>query len=189
MRCESCGRFFRPDPRVGGRQKACARAQCKQAIKKRQETAWRARSHEHLLIYEQDRRETHRDELRAYHRVYYAQNRETIRGRQIPYQRQYRRDNRLELAAKEVELNNWDVFDGSSTESRMKRPGYLIPPPKQRTRYRRDPRTYLSRTYAWKRENRQAMAWYMRQRRHLLKILPGISPEQFKTLRKKAAQL
>jgi hypothetical protein len=159
MRCKSCGRFFRPDPRVGGRQKACARAQCKQAIKKRQETAWRARSHEHLLTYEQDRRETHRDELRAYHRVYYAQNRDTIRGRQVPYGRQYRRDNRLELATK------------------------------MRNRYRRDPRIYQARVRAWKKKHRQAMAWYMRQRRHLLKIMPGISPEQFKTLRKKAAQL
>jgi hypothetical protein len=122
MRCKSCGRFFRPDPRVGGRQKACARAQCKQAIKKRQVTAWRARSHEHLLAYEQDRRETHRDELRAYHRVYYAQNRDTIRGRQIPYGRQYRRDNRLELATK------------------------------MRTRYRRDPRVYQARVRAWKKK-------------------------------------
>ena len=36
-----------------------------------------------------------------------------------------------EMRRKEVELNNWDVFDGSSTESRMKRPGYLVPPPKE----------------------------------------------------------
>ena len=130
MRCKSCGRFFKPDPRTGGWQKTCARSVCKKKNKKRQVLAWRARSHQHLL-----------------------------RGRQVPYERQYRRDNRLELAAKML------------------------------TRYRRDPRVYQARVRAWKKKNRQAMTWYMRQRRHLLKILPGISPEQFKTLRKKAAQL
>ena len=159
MRCKSCGRFFRPDPRTSGWQKTCGRSMCKLTNKKKQVAAWRSRSHQHLLVYAQDRREICRDGLRAYDRAYYAQNRETIRGRQVPYQRQYRRDNRLGLAAK------------------------------MRTRYWREPRVYQARAYAWKKKHRQAMAWYMRQRRHLLKILPGISPEQFKTLKKKGAQL
>jgi hypothetical protein len=105
------------------------------------------RSHQHLLAYEQDRREAHRDALRAYARAYYAQNRDAIRGRQVPYERQYRRDNRLKLATKAL------------------------------TRYRRDPQVCQSRVRAWKMKNRQAMAWYMRQRRQLLKILPDPDPE------------
>jgi hypothetical protein len=144
---------------TGERQKTCARSVCKQTNKKRQEAAWRLRSHEHLLAYEQDYREAHRDELRVYDRAYYSKNRDTIRGRQVPYERQYRRDNRRKLAAKAL------------------------------TRYHRDPRTAQSRARAWKMKNRQAMTWYMRQRRQFLKILPGISLEQFQTLRKKAAQL
>ena len=39
-RCLFCGRFFVPDPRVGERQKACAREACKRERKAVAQRAW-----------------------------------------------------------------------------------------------------------------------------------------------------
>lgn len=41
--CEFCGRFFVPDPRVGDRQRACSRPECKSARKQASKRAWLAR--------------------------------------------------------------------------------------------------------------------------------------------------
>lgn len=41
--CEFCGRFFIPDPRVGGRQRSCFRQQCQDARKRASKRAWRER--------------------------------------------------------------------------------------------------------------------------------------------------
>ena len=41
-RCEFCGRFFVPDPRVGNRQRACFRAECKDARKQTSQRKWLA---------------------------------------------------------------------------------------------------------------------------------------------------
>jgi hypothetical protein len=40
-RCLSCGRYFRPNNRVGDRQKNCKRAQCQKKRQQRQEERWR----------------------------------------------------------------------------------------------------------------------------------------------------
>lgn len=38
--CQYCGRYFVPDRRVGSRQKACGRAECKQKRKKQAQQEW-----------------------------------------------------------------------------------------------------------------------------------------------------
>lgn len=38
--CQFCGRYFRPDPRVGARQKACRREACRKARKIRAQHRW-----------------------------------------------------------------------------------------------------------------------------------------------------
>lgn len=40
IRCRYCGRFFVPDKRVGARQKACSRTECKKARKKEAQDGW-----------------------------------------------------------------------------------------------------------------------------------------------------
>ena len=39
-RCEFCGRFFVPNPRVGNRQRACSRPECKKARKQKAQQEW-----------------------------------------------------------------------------------------------------------------------------------------------------
>ena len=39
-RCEFCGRFFTPDPRLGDRQRCCRRAKCRKARKQASQAAW-----------------------------------------------------------------------------------------------------------------------------------------------------
>lgn len=46
-RCVSCGRYFEPDPRIGGRQKACRR-KCQREHKKRRDKAWRRKNPEYF---------------------------------------------------------------------------------------------------------------------------------------------
>lgn len=41
-RCEFCGDLFRPDPRVGSRQRACSRIECKGRRAAEAKAAWRA---------------------------------------------------------------------------------------------------------------------------------------------------
>jgi len=43
-RCHFCGRFFRPDPRVGERQKACRRDACRKARKILAQHRWTERN-------------------------------------------------------------------------------------------------------------------------------------------------
>ena len=43
-RCQFCGRFFMPDYRVGERQKACRRAECRQARKRLAQQSWCAKN-------------------------------------------------------------------------------------------------------------------------------------------------
>ncbi len=43
-RCQFCGRFFIPDYRVGERQKACGRSECRQARKRLAQGAWLAKN-------------------------------------------------------------------------------------------------------------------------------------------------
>lgn len=153
-RCTSCGQFFAPHPRVGARQKTCGGAQCKLANRQRQEASWREREREHVRSYAQDYRDAHREDLRSYDLNYYYKHRSAIRGRKIPYQRKYRRDNRVELKTK------------------------------QSARYWRNPQACKEQMRAYRNNNRRALAEYTRQRRQLLKALPGISLEQFSILKR-----
>lgn len=41
-KCEFCGRFFVPDPRVGNRQRACSHPECKKARKRESQQKWAA---------------------------------------------------------------------------------------------------------------------------------------------------
>jgi hypothetical protein len=43
-RCQFCGRFFIPDYRVGERQKACKRVECRQARKRLAQQSWCAKN-------------------------------------------------------------------------------------------------------------------------------------------------
>ncbi|HUU37134.1 MAG TPA: hypothetical protein VMW46_02890 [Candidatus Desulfaltia sp.] len=43
-RCHFCGRYFRPDPRVGERQKACRREPCRKARKILAQHRWTERN-------------------------------------------------------------------------------------------------------------------------------------------------
>src|SRR5215471_7524008 len=42
--CCICRHWFRPDPRVGGRQRACGRAECQATRRRQTQAAWRARN-------------------------------------------------------------------------------------------------------------------------------------------------
>jgi hypothetical protein len=42
--CRICGKWFRPDVRVGNRQRACGRPECQAMRRKRTQAAWRARN-------------------------------------------------------------------------------------------------------------------------------------------------
>lgn len=41
--CEFCGKFFVPDPRVGARQRACSRPECRKSRKQVAQREWLAR--------------------------------------------------------------------------------------------------------------------------------------------------
>lgn len=42
--CRICRRWFRPDPRVGERQRACSRPECQRERRRRDQASWRARN-------------------------------------------------------------------------------------------------------------------------------------------------
>jgi len=44
-RCKYCGRYFMPDRRVGGRQKACQREDCKKKRRRQAQKNWLAKNH------------------------------------------------------------------------------------------------------------------------------------------------
>ena len=47
-RCRYCGKYFRPDRRLGQRQKACQRGECKKKRKKEAQKNWCARNPEYF---------------------------------------------------------------------------------------------------------------------------------------------
>jgi len=47
-RCVCCGRFFRPDNRVGNRQKCCKRSACRKKYQKAQQQKWREANPEYF---------------------------------------------------------------------------------------------------------------------------------------------
>ncbi len=68
-RCEYCGRYFSPDKRVGERQKACARSDCKRQRKLQAQKQWKQSHPEvvsrHYEDYVKPWRESHRTERRS----------------------------------------------------------------------------------------------------------------------------
>jgi len=44
IHCQFCGRYFRPDPRVGSKQKACRRESCRKARKALAQHRWTERN-------------------------------------------------------------------------------------------------------------------------------------------------
>ena len=47
-RCQSCGRYFHPHPRVGNRQKYCGRVECRKKYQKGYQEKWRAENPDHF---------------------------------------------------------------------------------------------------------------------------------------------
>jgi hypothetical protein len=45
--CRICRRWFRPDPRVGDRQRACSRPECQQERRSKTQAVWRSRNPEY----------------------------------------------------------------------------------------------------------------------------------------------
>jgi hypothetical protein len=43
-KCQSCGRFFQPHPRVGKRQKCCGRAECRKKYEKKYKKTWNSKN-------------------------------------------------------------------------------------------------------------------------------------------------
>jgi hypothetical protein len=47
--CSICRSWFRPDPRVGGRQRACRKPDCQAVRRKKTQAAWRARNPDYFM--------------------------------------------------------------------------------------------------------------------------------------------
>jgi hypothetical protein len=66
-RCLYCGKYFRVDPRVGERQKACHRAGCKRARKRQAQKKWRSNNPDyyknHYIDYVKEWRRKKRQEM------------------------------------------------------------------------------------------------------------------------------
>jgi hypothetical protein len=54
--CSICRHWFRPDPRVGGRQQACRKPECQVARRRRTQSRWRAANPGYATAYRIDRR-------------------------------------------------------------------------------------------------------------------------------------
>lgn len=76
-RCEICQRFFRPDPRVGERQKVCSGADCQRKRKRRQEKRWREKHPDAVTTYEDVREWRKRNP--DYQRQWRAKRRDEIK--------------------------------------------------------------------------------------------------------------
>jgi hypothetical protein len=53
-KCQYCGQYFNPDPRVGEKQKACYREECKQKRKREAQEEWKKKNPECLKNHYQD---------------------------------------------------------------------------------------------------------------------------------------
>ncbi len=54
--CAICRRWFRPDPRVGERQRACDRPECQTARRQKTQASWRQRNPEYAITWRLDHR-------------------------------------------------------------------------------------------------------------------------------------
>ena len=53
-KCKYCGQYFKPDPRVGERQKTCFRDECKQKRRREAQEEWKKKNPECLKNHYQD---------------------------------------------------------------------------------------------------------------------------------------
>jgi hypothetical protein len=81
-RCDICQRYFRPDPRVGERQQACARTECQRKRKQRQEKRWREQHPDAVATYEDVREWRKRNP--NYQRQWRAKRRSEIKTQYRP---------------------------------------------------------------------------------------------------------
>ena len=56
--CSICRRWFRPDPRVGNRQRACSKADCQEARRQQTQAAWRGRNPDYFVARRMQARST-----------------------------------------------------------------------------------------------------------------------------------
>ena len=56
--CTICRRWFRPDARVGGRQRACTKPECQTARRQKTQANWRNRNQGYAIAWRIDRRAT-----------------------------------------------------------------------------------------------------------------------------------
>src|ERR1039457_771425 len=56
--CTICRRWFRPDPRVGVRQRACTKPECQTARRLKTQASWRYRNQGYAFVWRLDRRAT-----------------------------------------------------------------------------------------------------------------------------------
>jgi hypothetical protein len=54
--CRICRRWFRPDPRVGGRQRACSKPDCQTARRRKTQASWRNRNPGYSIAWRIDQR-------------------------------------------------------------------------------------------------------------------------------------
>jgi len=54
--CTICRRWFRPNPRVGERQRACSAPECQTARRQKSQANWRARNPEYAITWRLDQR-------------------------------------------------------------------------------------------------------------------------------------
>lgn len=65
--CCICRRWFRPDPRIGSRQRTCRRPECQDARRKKKQKAWRERNPDYFIarrIQDRSRQERSPEPLR-----------------------------------------------------------------------------------------------------------------------------
>ena len=60
--CTICRRWFRPDPRVGERQRACDRPECQTARRRKTQASWRGRNPDYAIGWRLDRRKAQTEE-------------------------------------------------------------------------------------------------------------------------------
>ena len=54
--CRICRRWFQPDPRVGGRQRACGKPECQTARRQKTQANWRERNPDYVIAWRLDQR-------------------------------------------------------------------------------------------------------------------------------------
>ena len=55
-KCTECGKKFRPDPRVGNRQRACSDQRCQRKRRQKTQASWRARNPSYQTAYRLEKR-------------------------------------------------------------------------------------------------------------------------------------